>query len=84
MRYGDSSLPEMKQTPGWLLFCKQNDSSSLEKAVSRQCSSEWGCFQEICGAQESYISAGLGLWYFLMINSRLSVSSTFFYSFHSL
>lgn len=37
MRYGDSSLPETKQTPGWLLFCKQNDSSSLEKAVSRQC-----------------------------------------------
>lgn len=76
MRYGDSPLPETNQTPGWLLFCKQND--SLEKAVSRQCFSEWGCFQEICGAQESYISAGLGLWYFLMINSRLSVSSTFF------
>lgn len=42
MRYGDSSLPETKQTPGWLLFCKQNDSSSLEKAVSRQCFSMSG------------------------------------------
>lgn len=42
MHYEDSSLPETKQTPDWLLFCKQNDSSSLEKAVSRRCFSMSG------------------------------------------
>jgi hypothetical protein len=33
----NSSLPETEHTPGRLLFCKQNDPSSLERVVSKKC-----------------------------------------------